>query len=210
MDDAARHAAFLDRYYGVQRHFYDVTRRLYLFGRQRMLRRILGDDGCTVLEIGCGTARNLLWLARCRPGARYVGVDASLQMLASAREKTAGHDNIQLFEACAEALPDPAALGAPGGFDVVFFSYSLSMMPDWHGALVAARECLAPGGSLYIADFWDFAGWPRWLAWALNRRLHAHRVHFEPGVHEWLRDAGGSLAIEPVAGRWAYLARLQN
>ncbi len=35
--DAAAHRSFLNTYYGISRHFYDVTRKYYLFGRDRVL-----------------------------------------------------------------------------------------------------------------------------------------------------------------------------
>jgi len=51
-------------------------------------------------------------------------------------------------------------------------SYSLSMIPDWRGVLVAATHRLAPGGRLHIVDFGNQERMPdlaraallRWLA----------------------------------------------
>lgn len=202
MSTAADHVAFLDRYYGVQGHFYNITRRIYLFGRERMLRRIRESQPASVLEMGCGTARNLLRLASWLPLADLCGVDASKAMLGATRP----HKRVRLVLSCAEEIAGPQALGRPAGFDAVFFSYSLSMMPAWEGALEAAQRCLAPGGAIHIVDFWDFGRWPQWARAWLNRRLHQHRVHFEPRVHQWLTRGAGGVEIKPVAGRWAYLA----
>lgn len=200
--DSDEHVAWLDRYYGAQRHIYDLTRPLFLFGRGRMLRQLGQARPASVLEVGCGTARNLAWLARRMPGAFLCGVDASREMLRSARR----HAGLHLHEACAEAIAGPDQLGRPGGFDAVFLSYALSMIPDWRGALEAARRCVAPGGSLHIVDFWDFAGWPRCLRGFMRQRLKSHRVRHEPGVLQWLRKADAE--ITPVRGRWAFIARL--
>ena len=69
--------ALMDRFYRVQRHFYDLTRRLFLLGRDRMLDLLRLQGHENVLEIGCGTARNLIWLARRHPSLGLYGVDAS-------------------------------------------------------------------------------------------------------------------------------------
>ncbi|MBX3460853.1 MAG: class I SAM-dependent methyltransferase [Planctomycetes bacterium] len=202
-ETSSSHVAWLDRYYGAHRHIYDLTRRLFLLGRQRVLRRIRDERPASVLEVGCGTARNLAWLARRVAGAHLCGVDASREMLRNASKRP----GLRLYHKCAEAIAGPAELGSPGGFEVVFFSYSLSMMPEWLGALEAARRCVVPGGVMHVVDFWDFGGWPGPLRGWLNRRLQSHHVHHEPGVLRWLRDAGAS--VTPVLGRWAYIARLQ-
>ncbi|MBE7493261.1 MAG: class I SAM-dependent methyltransferase [Planctomycetes bacterium] len=197
------HTAFLERFYRVQRHFYDLTRRLFLFGRERALARVTRQRPGSVLEIGCGTARNLARLRRRLPGADLCGVDACSQMLKSARRRP----GLRLYHRRAEDIASPAELGRPGGFDAVLLSYALSMMPQWRPALQAARRCLAPGGALHVVDFWDFARWPGPLRGLIRRHLAAHHVRHEPGVLDWLRQAGA--AVSPVAGRWAYVACLQ-
>ena len=53
-------AAPMDAIYRRQRFIYDLTRRPYLFGRDQMLAELEPPPGGSVLEIGCGTARNLL------------------------------------------------------------------------------------------------------------------------------------------------------
>ena len=57
----------MDRMYRLQRYFYDITRKYYLLGRDRLLREMDLAPDARVLEIGCGTARNLICLARQRP-----------------------------------------------------------------------------------------------------------------------------------------------
>jgi S-adenosylmethionine-diacylgycerolhomoserine-N-methlytransferase len=37
--------------------------------------------------------------------------------------------------------------------DVITFSYSLTMIPDWFAALENARQLLKPGGTLAVVDF---------------------------------------------------------
>ncbi len=65
-------AAAMDRMYRVTRHIYDFTRRYYLLGRDRMLADVTTGPETATLEVGCGTARNLIRLAgRPTPGFLY-------------------------------------------------------------------------------------------------------------------------------------------
>ena len=52
----------MDRMYRHQRYFYDLTRKYYLLGRDRLIREMKISGGENILEIGCGTARNLIIL----------------------------------------------------------------------------------------------------------------------------------------------------
>ena len=56
----ADHAAAMDRMYRLTRHIYDITRRYYLLGRDRLLERVVTASDSATLEVGCGTARNLI------------------------------------------------------------------------------------------------------------------------------------------------------
>ena len=71
---AADAAAAMDRMYRHQRHVYDLTRKFYLFGRDRLIRQLAPPRGAHVCEIGCGTARNLIALARRYPAIRLYGM----------------------------------------------------------------------------------------------------------------------------------------
>ena len=66
MTDAA---LSMDRMYRRQRHVYDLTRKYYLLGRDRMIDGLDARPGHRVLEIGCGTGRNLIQAARRYPQA---------------------------------------------------------------------------------------------------------------------------------------------
>ena len=157
--------AHMDAIYRVQRHFYDLTRKPYLLGRDVMIRGLAVPDGGTVLEIGCGTARNLLCIAPCYPLARCFGVDVSSAMLQTARASIARHGaETRVQVALADATDfDPEALFGVAHFDRVVISYALSMIPEWDAVLAAAATMLAPGGSLHVADFGDQNGLPGWF-----------------------------------------------
>ena len=55
----ASQAALMDGIYRGQRHIYDLTRKYYLFGRDGLIEQLAAPDGATVIEIACGTGRNL-------------------------------------------------------------------------------------------------------------------------------------------------------
>lgn len=120
-----------------------------------------------MLEIGCGTGRNLQRMAEAHPTLRLTGVDISQEMLKSARAKLARarlDQRVTLLQGDAVA---PTGLFASR----ILMSYSLSMVPDWRRALAVAIETLAPGGILAIIDFGNFGGLPGWLAEACIEML---------------------------------------
>ena len=53
------HKGLMDGVYRYQRHIYDLTRKYYLLGRDRLIADLAVPDGGTVLEIGCGTGRRV-------------------------------------------------------------------------------------------------------------------------------------------------------
>jgi len=170
----SRHAERMDRLYRYQRHIYDVTRKYYLFGRDRLIAELNVPGGGRVLEIGCGTGRNLVVAARRNPQGLFYGIDISREMLRSAEcaAQRAGVANRVFLRAGDAESCDAAAGFGVKGFERVFFSYCLSMVPEWERAMETAPSQVAPGGSLHFVDFGRMEAWPafaregirRWLA----------------------------------------------
>jgi S-adenosylmethionine-diacylgycerolhomoserine-N-methlytransferase len=154
------HAALMDKIYRHQRYIYDFTRKYYLFGRDQLIADLKLRPGARVVEIGCGTSRNLIKIAQAYPDAKLFGLDASAEMLltsAKAIERAGLGHRIKLVQAYAEHLT-PGLFGEQVPFDAAIFSYSLSMIPDWKQALNAARAALAPEGRVHVVDFGDLTG----------------------------------------------------
>jgi S-adenosylmethionine-diacylgycerolhomoserine-N-methlytransferase len=200
----------MDRVYGRQRYFYNLTRRYYLVGRDRLIRGLDLKPAQSLVEIGCGTARNLISIARRYPQARLFGLDASQAMLETAAvavERFGLAGRITLIHAYAEAL-EPKLFGEDGGFDAAIFPYSLSMIPDWRGALAAANAALAPQGRTHIVDFGDLAGLGRIGSGALRAWLRHFHVQPREEILHFLEaatpaDPKARLWISP--GRYAFL-----
>lgn len=183
------HAALMDRIYRWQRPIYDLTRKYYLFGRDRLIDELNAAPSMAVLEIGCGTGRNLALVGRRWPGVRLFGLDISTEMLRSAKA-TLG-PQATLAQGDATRFDAAALLGQPG-FERVILSYAVSMIPDWQGALEQAATTLKPGGSLHVVDFGDCAGLPLPLRKALLGWLA--RFHVSPRLD--LATAAARIARE--------------
>jgi S-adenosylmethionine-diacylgycerolhomoserine-N-methlytransferase len=218
---AADQAVAMDRMYRLTRHVYDVTRAYYLLGRDRMLAKVATNPSTATLEVGCGTARNLIKLARRPEPGLLCGLDASQEMLDTAEASiaragvpAAGHERIRLRQGLAEALDAKTMFGRDDPFDTIFFSYCLSMVPTWPGAIEAAMANLKTGGHLVIVDFWDQKDLPGVFAAGLKKWLSMFHVHYRPEVHDALAALGTSgraeVAFESVAKRYAYIASLRK
>ena len=205
-------AALMDRMYRRQRHIYDLSRKFYLLGRDEAIARLRPAAGDKVLEIGCGTGRNLVKLARAYPEARLFGADVSREMLATAAASTARAglaSRIALAQADATAF-DPRRLFGCASFERVMISYALSMIPPWREALAQALDLVAPSGSLEIVDFGDCAGLPRPFKAGLRRWLAAFDVSprddLARALEELAADRGMTCEIENWFRGYATLA----
>jgi len=125
MSDSAAHAALMNGIYAKQRRIYDLTRKYYLLGRDRLIEDLAVPDGGRVLEVACGTGRNLAKIGARYPRAELYGFDISSEMLINARQ-TLG-DRARLAEGDATDFDPQAMFGVPG-FDRVVISYALSMI----------------------------------------------------------------------------------
>jgi S-adenosylmethionine-diacylgycerolhomoserine-N-methlytransferase len=165
--------ARMNRMYRRQRHIYDGTRRYYLLGRDQLIAGLKPAAGATVLEIGCGTGRNLTVAARQYSGAKFFGIDVSTEMLTSAIASIARHGlegQIRVAHGDATAFDPQVIFGIPS-FDHVMISYSLSMIPHWQSVLERAASSLKHGGCLHIVDFGQQEGLPRMARAVLRRWL---------------------------------------
>jgi S-adenosylmethionine-diacylgycerolhomoserine-N-methlytransferase len=183
----------MNRIYRGQRHIYDATRLPFLLGRSAMVQGLDPPANAHMLEIGCGTAWNLIRAARKYPDARLYGVDVSSIMLESAKRsiaRRAMEHRIRVAEADAVSF-DPARVFGRASFDRVFISYALSMIPQWRGVLERAMDVLDEMGSLHIVDFGQSEGLPR---------------AFREGLFAWL----DRFSVRPIANLEGALADIAS
>ena len=196
-----RHGALtarLQAFYGPQAEHYAAFRERLLHGRADLLWQLAPRPGARVIELGAGTGRNLGFLGERLSTLESVElVDLCPALLEQARRRTRQLPNVRVVEA------DAVTYRPSRPVDLVYFSYSLTMIPDWEGALRNALAMLKPGGALGVVDFYvsdptPVPGlihhgaltrwfWPRWFAHdgvrpdpahlrLLRRLLPAHRL----------------------------------
>jgi S-adenosylmethionine-diacylgycerolhomoserine-N-methlytransferase len=165
----------LQAFYAPQAGHYDRFRERLLHGRRQLIERLDPPPGARLVELGAGTGRNLLFFGpRIGKFAQVDLVDLCPALLDQARERSRHWPNVRTQEA------DVLCYRPEQPVDCVYFSYSLTMIPDWRGALENALAMLRPGGVLGVVDFYvsepDPAPglvrhralsrwfWPRWFA----------------------------------------------
>jgi S-adenosylmethionine-diacylgycerolhomoserine-N-methlytransferase len=207
------HAERMDRMYRYQRHIYDATRKYYLFGRDRAVEGLNVPPGATLLEVGCGTGRNLLLAHRHYPTAKLYGLDISAAMLESARANFHGRAAAPNFQV-ADATNFKAEEFGATGFDRILISYALSMIPNWEGAIDAALAALAPNGSLHIVDFGQQERLPGWFGRLLKAWLTRFHVTPRANLHDVLESrlaaADADMIFEEIGRGYAWHAVIRR
>jgi S-adenosylmethionine-diacylgycerolhomoserine-N-methlytransferase len=193
----------VQRFYRYHAYVYDSTRWLILHGREAAIERLALRPDSRVLEIGCGTGLNFRALLRRLDPARgrLTGLDFSADMLERAARRVLRHawSNVELIEA------DAAALQLSARFDGILLAYSLSMIPDWPGALRRAYGHLRPGGRLVVLDFGRFDGWGP-LSGLVRAWLRANHVETLHPYVDTLRELCGEVCVSERCGGYHFTA----
>jgi S-adenosylmethionine-diacylgycerolhomoserine-N-methlytransferase len=168
------HAERLEAFYAPQADYYDDFRERLLQGRKELIERLTLAPGAYVVELGGGTGRNALYFGETLNQLGCIEiVDLCPALLKQARQNLQSYPNVRIVEA------DATTYRPERQVDCVYFSYALTMIPDWQGAMKNAMAMLAPGGILGVVDFYVSpakAGsdavqhsaltrffWPRWF-----------------------------------------------
>jgi len=189
------HAERLQAFYAPQAAHYDAFRERLLHGRAELMAWMDPPPGTRVVELGGGTGRNLDLLGdRLNGLASLELVDLCPALLAQARLRARRLANVRVIEADATTYrpAQPA--------DLVYFSYALTMIPEWRAALANALAMLRPGGILGVVDFYvserdpapglarhgalTRAFWPRWFG---HDGVHPNPEHL-PTLRRLLPD----------------------
>jgi S-adenosylmethionine-diacylgycerolhomoserine-N-methlytransferase len=208
------HQEYLERFYRPQAPHYDAFRSRLLHGREELFGALPIPDGGVWVDVGAGTCSNLECLGDRVPRlGRVIAVDLAESLLAIGRRRclALGWRNVEFVVADASS----AALLDGVTADVVTFSYSLTMIPDWRAALARAHALLRPGGHIGVVDFYvsrrrpptgwarhawlTRRGWPAWFAWS-RVRLHQEHLPTLAGLFEPASRDEGTAPVPYLPG----------
>lgn len=203
----------MDNMYRWTRHIYDVTRKYYLLGRDRLIENLDAKDGERICEVGCGTARNLIKIAKRYPNAQIFGLDASDEMLKTARgnvEHANLKNGIVLKQAYSQSFKPDALFGLDAPLNKIVFSYALSIIPPWQESIDHALELLPEGGEIHIVDFGGQEDLPKWFSKFVFWWLDIFHVYHKPEILNYMKqlesEDKGSLEVKHMYKRYAYRA----
>ena len=137
----------VQREYARLARIYDMRWHTYVQASVReTLRSMHIRPGQSMLDIGCGTGVLLKALADASPGTVLTGIDATREMLATARQRLPAC--VRLHQARAEQLPFGEA-----SFDAVISCNMFHYIRQPQTALQEMRRVLKPAGMLIITDW---------------------------------------------------------
>jgi trans-aconitate methyltransferase len=98
----------------------------------------------SILDIGCGTGRLTLELARLAHKGKIVGIDPSAEMFDKAREKTLSMSNVSLINIPAQAIDFNEE------FDLIFSNSAFQWIKVQEDVIVRTFKALKPNGRVAI------------------------------------------------------------
>ncbi len=207
------HAQRMENFYAGQAEHYDDFRKRLLQGREEVYQRLGQANAGTWVDFGGGTGANLEFIGPSISKFQniyVVDLAESLLGVVEKRVRKNGWENVQAVAADATRWTPPE-----GQVDVVTFSYSLTMIPDWYGAIENALRILRPGGGIGVIDFyvsrkypsesrvrhgwWTRNFWPLWFSsdnvFPSSDHLPFLESHFQ---RLWLQEKRAKVPYMPV------------
>jgi len=163
-----------------ERHWAQPHPTWGIWGVSESALRMIPEDlaGKYAIELGCGTAYVSSWMAR--RGAHVVGIDNSVQQLATARRLQQEHMlEFPLIHGNAESVPYPDQ-----SFDFAISEYGACLWADPMKWVAEAARLLRPGGRLHF------------LTNAFLLMLCAEEDETKPAPERLLRPAFGVYRME--------------
>ncbi len=152
------HAERLESFYSGQADNYDDFRRRMLHSRQEMIQSLSIPQGGVWVDFGAGTGENAVHLGeQISKLSKVYQIDLSTSLLEQATARAEARSWKNVFPTCHDAT---TFVPPEGSADLVTFSYSLTMIPDWFRAMDQALKILKPGGQIGIVDFYVARKYP--------------------------------------------------
>ena len=183
-------------------YLYELEDQFWWFAGMRTIAGALLDQYCgancdrRILDAGCGTGSNLLWLQRYAGNGEIYGIDLSLQALQMSRQRTPE----RLIQASITDLPF-----VDSSFDVVTSFDVLVQLPTPRADEQAMREMyrvLRPGGIGFVraaAYEWLRSGHDEALGTQRRYRLSELSSRLERNGFVVLRNTYANSLLLPVA-----------
>ena len=212
----ANHAERMESFYGGQAEAYDDFRKRLLKGREELWKDLPKTKGCVWVDMGGGTGANIENFGDsigCPSKIYVVDLSGSLLKVAADRFEQRGWTNVEAVEA------DATRYCPPEGFaDVVTFSYSLTMIPNWFAAIENAYRMLRPGGYIGVVDFYISRKFPaehlkrhRWFTRTLWPPWFATDNVFPSADHlPFLRHHFKQIALSESENRLPYVPLIKT
>lgn len=148
----------LEKFYKNQAENYDITRKNFLHGREELIFSLKKLDlkDKILIDVGGGTGYNIELLGdKINDFKEIIICDLSDSLLEIANKKIVENNwkNVRTLKQNAENLNINA--------DIIIFSYSLTMIPNWFLALESAYNCLSKNGIIAATDFYTSSKWPK-------------------------------------------------
>lgn len=152
------HQERLENFYKGQASWYDSYRKKLLHGRSEMFSSLPVNEGDTWVDFGAGTGENAEHLKDSLSKFQKVyQVDLCQPLLDEAAKRVKFHNWTNVTPVHHDAT---TYIPPEGQVDLVTFSYSLTMIPDWFAAIDHAYNLLKPGGTLGVVDFYVSRKYP--------------------------------------------------
>ncbi len=135
----------------------------------------LYQPGDSVLELGCGTGEDAIWLAK--RGVRVLASDGSPAMLAETTRKAQVEGVSDLVETRLLDLSDAVNWSLPANhFDGAYSNYgALNCVGDWTAVGDQLARAVKPGGKVGLGVM------GRWCVWEIVwHGVHARPAHRQP------------------------------
>ena len=210
------HAQRMESFYGGQAGAYDDSRRRLLKGRESLYQQLPKPEGGVWVDMGGGTGSNIENLADSIDQLKQVYVvdlSESLLKVATKRFEEKGWSNAKSVVADATTFTPEEGLT-----DVVTFSYSLTMIPDWFAAIENAKRILKPGGHIGVVDFYVGRKYPQeamakhgwlsrtlWLPWFATDNVFPSKDHVP-----FLRHHFSQVHLDEQRNRMPYVPLLKT